>query len=311
MRRRVQNFVNLAAVSLQIISPANNASIIGIFQDSLLGAFRFTRPNIKFSPREAMNLLMHYDKVDVRLFNNNLTEAISNFDIISQILPPLSVKFANKMLGDAEDKKTSNNIIEIDNGHYIRGQMDKGVLGGSSKGLIQSIFNDFGHDTAANFIDALQGIINDYMTISSYSVGISDLIADKETNEKISQAIVRKRQEVENLIDQIQIGVFENNTGKTNEEEFETQVNSILNKAQEEAGKIGRKSLSSDNRFVTMVNAGSKGNNINIAQMISCLGQQNVDGKRIPYGFEHRTLPHYSKYDDSPEARGICRKFIY
>ena len=44
---------------------------------------------------------------------------------------------------------------------------------------------------------------------------------------------------------------------------------------------------------------------INIAQMISCVGQQNVDGKRIPYGFEDRTLPHYAKFDDSPEARGF------
>jgi DNA-directed RNA polymerase II subunit RPB1 len=32
--------------------------------------------------------------------------------------------------------------------------------------------------------------------------------------------------------------------------------------------------------------------------------QQNIDGKRIPYGFESRTLPHYNKFDDSPEARG-------
>jgi DNA-directed RNA polymerase II subunit RPB1 len=39
--------------------------------------------------------------------------------------------------------------------------------------------------------------------------------------------------------------------------------------------------------------------------MTACLGQQNVDGKRIPYGFEHRTLPHYTKYDDSPVARGF------
>ena len=54
-----------------------------------------------------------------------------------------------------------------------------------------------------------------------------------------------------------------------------------------------------------MVTAGSKGNDLNIAQMISCLGQQNVDGKRIPYGFDNRTLPHFSKYDDSPEARGF------
>jgi DNA-directed RNA polymerase II subunit RPB1 len=54
-----------------------------------------------------------------------------------------------------------------------------------------------------------------------------------------------------------------------------------------------------------MVNAGSKGSDLNISQMISCLGQQNVDGKRIPYGFEHRTLPHFTKFDDTPSARGF------
>ena len=54
-----------------------------------------------------------------------------------------------------------------------------------------------------------------------------------------------------------------------------------------------------------MVEAGSKGSDLNISQMISCLGQQNVDGKRIPYGFEDRTLPHFTKFDDSPAARGF------
>ena len=39
--------------------------------------------------------------------------------------------------------------------------------------------------------------------------------------------------------------------------------------------------------------------------MIACVGQQNVDGKRIAYGFTNRTLPHYTKYDDGPEARGF------
>ena len=34
-----------------------------------------------------------------------------------------------------------------------------------------------------------------------------------------------------------------------------------------------------------------KGGELNISQMISCLGQQVVDNKRIPYGFENRTLP--------------------
>jgi DNA-directed RNA polymerase II subunit RPB1 len=53
------------------------------------------------------------------------------------------------------------------------------------------------------------------------------------------------------------------------------------------------------------VNSGSKGKMINVSQMVACLGQQNVDGQRIKYGFEGRTLPHYQKFDDSPEARGF------
>ena len=55
----------LAAVPRQIISPQNNQSIVGIFQDSLLGCHRFTRENINFNIiSKAMNLLMYYNNVD-------------------------------------------------------------------------------------------------------------------------------------------------------------------------------------------------------------------------------------------------------
>ena len=35
------------------------------------------------------------------------------------------------------------------------------------------------------------------------------------------------------------------------------------------------------------------------------VGQQNVEGKRIPFGFNHRTLPHFIKDDYGPESRGF------
>lgn len=35
------------------------------------------------------------------------------------------------------------------------------------------------------------------------------------------------------------------------------------------------------------------------------VGQQNVEGKRIPFGFKHRTLPHFIKDDYGPESRGF------
>ena len=56
---------NLAAVPYQIISPANNSAIIGIYQDSMLGSYRFTRENIEFTQKDAMNLLMMFNRVNI------------------------------------------------------------------------------------------------------------------------------------------------------------------------------------------------------------------------------------------------------
>ena len=300
--------INLAAVPYQIISPGNNAAIIGIYQDSMLGSYRFTRENIDFTQKDAMNLLMMFNSVNPSALLDGKTknDKITNFEVLSQIFPPISLKVKNKQYNDETEKsETSNNIIEIKNGQYIRGQMDKGILGSGTKGLIHRVCNGFGNMAASKFIDDLQNIITEYMKQSAFSVGISDLITDATTNAKIISIISDKKSDVKKLIDQVQIGIFENNSGKSNEEEFETKINNILGKAQSDAGRESLKNLSKDNRFVIMFNAGSKGSEINIQQMTACLGQQNVDGKRIPYGFEHRTLPHFTKYDDSPAARGF------
>lgn len=292
----------LAAVPYQIISPANNSPIIGIYQDSMLGSYQFTRSNISFTPKEAMTLLMMFKRSDPSVFKKADGERITNFEILSQILPPMSLKMAN---GQYNKSKSQNDLVEIVNGEYLRGQIDKGILGGGSRGLIHRICNDFGNMSSSDFIDDLQNIITEYVKQSSFSVGISDLIVDQDTSNKIVELITDKKTEVKNLIHQVQMGIFENNSGKTNEEEFETQVSNILKKAQNDAGRVAVNALSSANRFAVMYNAGSKGSELNIQQMIVCLGQQTIEGKRVPCGFEHRTLPHFSKFDESPSSRGF------
>jgi DNA-directed RNA polymerase II subunit RPB1 len=92
---------NLAAVPYQIISPANNSSIIGIYQDSMLGCYQFTRENVSFSIRDAMNLLMMFNKVnEFELLSKG--KIINNFDILSQIMPPLSLKYNTKLFNEAK-----------------------------------------------------------------------------------------------------------------------------------------------------------------------------------------------------------------
>lgn len=296
---------NLAAIPYQIVSPASNSPIIGIFQDSMLGAFQYTEKQFNMTPREAMNLLMRIPNVNPAELFEKSRKTVTNFDVLSQITPPITIKRKNNQFNDSEDFNTSNNVLEIHNGKYIRGRMDKGILASTSKGIIHRAFNDFGNHAAMDYIDNLQSIVIEYMKTSSFSVGVSDLVSTAKTANKIGQTITEHKKQIEEYFEKIHLGVFENDTASSNMDMFETTIGNILGDATKEMDKVGRNSLQKNNRFLTIVNSGSKGTMGNICNMVSCLGQVSVDGKRIPYGFDGRTLPHFTKYDDSPGARGF------
>lgn len=280
--------MHLAAVPYQIVCPTTNQTIINIFQDNLLGAFLFTRPHVKFTPAEAMALFVNIRGLnDYSLFSQPV---VKFEELLTLIMPPITV---------------ATKGVKIVAGKYLKGQIDKKVLGARSNSIIHRIVNDYGGVAAANFIDHFQHIVTEYMKVCGYSVGVSDLMATPETTAKIHGLLQDKKKDVDALIDTSMKGGFVNETGLTNAEVLEDKINEILASANESAGKTGLVSLAPTNRFVQMVNAGSKGSSINIAQMISCLGQQQIDGQRIPYGLNHRTLPHFTKFDDSMKARGF------
>ena len=159
---------HLAAIPHQIISPANNNSIIGIFQDSLLGSYLITRDNVSFTRKEAMNLLEKTIHPDISIFDSLDKENYSPHELISTILPGISLDYKKD-----DDKKTSSNHILIQNGIMKHGQLDKGVFGKSGKGLIQRIYNDYSCIHSQQFIDDIQAIVTEYMKTTGFSVGLS------------------------------------------------------------------------------------------------------------------------------------------
>jgi DNA-directed RNA polymerase II subunit RPB1 len=96
----------------------------------------------------------------------------------------------------------------------------------------------------------------------------------------------------------------------------EAKVNNKLNNAINIGQKISKESMNDDNSLNTMIVAGAKGNYVNISQIVGFLGQQNIEGKRIPKIFGNRTLPHYSSVDswkgdlDQIKQSFISRGFI-
>jgi DNA-directed RNA polymerase beta' subunit len=296
----------IAAVPLQIVSPRESVPLVSVVQDTLVGANRFTRPNVLFTKKEAMNLLVHAKRWDGKLPAPVTTDPQpmwSGQQLLSTLLPPVSMEMPNSSYGD-EDKKNpqSQNLVKIYKGQIYQGILDKSVFG---KQLLQVIFNDYGPDVTVDFLDSLQAMIANFLMNSGFSVGISDLIADESTNAEINVALQKLSKSIEDQILQLHTGLFENSSGRSNQEEFEAKVMGTLNKAVGEAGKIGLKSLADTNRMTNMVKAGSKGSDVNVSQMIATLGQQAIEGKRVPNGFQHRTLPHFKRFDDSAKARGF------
>ena len=60
-----------------------------------------------------------------------------------------------------------------------------------------------------------------------------------------------------------------------------------------------------------MAVCGSKGSFINISQMVACVGQQAISGKRPPDGFERRSLPHFAPLQKSPDAKGFVENSFF
>tara|TARA_B100000427_G_scaffold329798_1_gene347843 strand:+ start:1586 stop:6136 length:4551 start_codon:yes stop_codon:yes gene_type:complete len=265
-----------------------------------------------FTKNQVMNLICNLStfnglipepSIKINLSNQEIPYW-SGKDILSYIIP----KNINlTMENDAYDKQKNDklNKVIIKNGKIISGGLDKSIFTKTSKGLIHTIYNDLGPERTKDFIDDLQKITSYFLLIEGFSVGIGDMVADENTYTKINDVIQENKLKIDKVLQEIHLGIFENFSGQTNNEYFEGKVNGLLNNTIKQTGNIGLENLDQKNRVTNMVNCGSKGKSTNVAQIVACLGQQNVDGKRIPYGYIDRTLPHYNKFDDSSEARGF------
>ena len=310
-----EELLQLAAVPTQIISPRECKPIISIVQDIVLGVYRLTKDNVRITQKQMFNIMALNPGCTGILENaayiNKKEEMWSGQQLMSTIMPQkINMHMGNSQYD--ESKSNKNHMIIIKNGKVMQGTFDKDTYQSRTHGIIHSIYNEYGPEETKVFFDNTQKLICNWLVLNGFSVGISDLIVDEKTNANFQEIINIMKTQVYNIINNIHSLTYENKSTKNNSEDFEKKVNDILNEAIKKVGDAGAKQIDENsNRLINMIKSKSKGNTINVSQMIGCLGQQNVDGRRIPYGFDDRTLPHYSKYDDGPESRGfVANSFI-
>lgn len=66
-----------------------------------------------------------------------------------------------------------------------------------------------------------------------------------------------------------------------------------------------------DNDMQMMTVSGAKGSNVNAAQISCMLGQQELEGRRVPLMVSGRSLPSFRPYDTSARAGGyVAGRFL-
>jgi len=277
----------LASVLRLIVSPRINAPIIQMVQDTLTGAYRISNPDALIHEQAAMNMLGRIRR-PLTTFKMK-GGSLSGRDVISAAFPLMNF----------------NEKVKLVNGKLMSGLLNKGAFNTPSEGVLHVIFNDFGPQRCGQFINEIQSIVTKFNLYTGFSTGASDLISNRETVEFVEQSLSDGRTQVQEILTDVHAGRFVNISGRTDGAELE---NKIMNTLKEISAKITSRvsdSLPAGNRLLQMVKSGAKGDNLNITQMVALLGQQIVDGKRIQYTLPDRTLPHFSKFDDSAESRGF------
>ncbi|EPS95144.1 hypothetical protein FOMPIDRAFT_152872 [Fomitopsis schrenkii] len=296
----------IAWVPRQIISPQANKPVMAIVQDTLCGVRKFTLRDCFLEWTQVQNILLWVPDWDGSIPPPAIIKPKplwTGKQILSMCIP----KGLN--VYRSPDPKSFNPVFDdgmnIENGEIISGIVDKKTVGASQGGLIHICFREKGPETTRTLFTGLQQVVNYWLFHNGFSIGIGDTIADRATMSHISDAIAVRKQTVQQIIDDATHDRLKAQPGMTIRESFESKVERELNLARDQNGQYAQKALKEDNNVKQMVTAGSKGSFINISQMSVCVGQQIVEGRRIPFGFRHRTLPHFTKDDFSPESRGF------
>ncbi|OXA46492.1 DNA-directed RNA polymerase II subunit RPB1 [Folsomia candida] len=306
---------NLHITTRQIITPQANKPVMGIVQDTLTGAKKMTKRDVFLTKEQMMNLLMFLPIWDGRMPMPAIVKPIplwTGKQLFTLIIPGnVNLVKTHATHPDDEDDgpykwiSPGDTKVMVEHGELIMGILCKKTLGTSEGSLLHICFTELGHEVAGQFYGNIQTVVNNWLMYEGHSIGIGDTIADPQTYLEIQRTIKKAKEDVIEVIQKAHNMELEPTPGNTLRQTFENQVNRILNDARDKTGGSAKKSLTEYNNLKTMVVAGSKGSNINISQVIACVGQQNVEGKRIPFGFRKRTLPHFIKDDYGPESRGF------
>ncbi|KAJ2251536.1 hypothetical protein GGI13_003794 [Coemansia sp. RSA 455] len=221
-------------------------------------------------------------------------------------------------------------------GELLVGILDKSQFGATSYGLVHSVYEIYSPTHAGRLLSTLGRLFLRYLQEIGFSCRMEDLLFD-EAGDKVRKEMIKAQKPggMKAALDFVGLSDYsaeqlENDPRIQNE--FHNRMEEVLRHDSKLAlldgaiagtmnkvtGNLIAKCLPSHlhlpfphNNMVVMTVSGAKGSNINLSQITCCLGQQQLEGRRVPLMVSGKSLPSFAPFDSSGRAGGfVASRFL-
>lgn len=226
-------------------------------------------------------------------------------------------------------RDTEQTVIFQD-GEHLCGILDKSQMGPSVGGLVHSIYEIYGHIIAGKLLSILGRLLTRYLNERAWTCGMDDLYLTNEGDnlrrEELSKA---KRMGLDISTDYVTLNREDDdqnnpqllarlervlrNDDQLNglDQVYKATIKTITDNVSKFCLPGGLRKPFPKNQMQAMTLSGAKGSNVN-ANLISCnLGQQVLEGRRVPTMVSGKTLPSFRAFETDPVAGGyVSGRFL-
>ena len=230
-------------------------------------------------------------------------------------------------LGRNKDDKEDKVIFQ--DGVLLCGILDKAHLGPSGGGFVHSVYEAYGHTVAGKLLSVLGRLLTKFLHMRAFTCGMDDLVL----TEKGEKDRIMKLSEAESIGLEVATKYVTLDTNPdANDKELITRLQDVIRDDEKHAGldsvynsrtatlssaitsaclPSGLRKPFPKNQMQAMTTSGAKGSSVN-ANLISCnLGQQVLEGRRVPVMASGKTLPSFKPFETKVRAGGyITDRFL-
>ncbi|WOK96802.1 DNA-directed RNA polymerase I subunit 1-like [Canna indica] len=233
-------------------------------------------------------------------------------------------KIQKEYIGDDINLLTLN----IYKNELIHGMIDKEQF--ETYGLVHTVYELYGPDVAGTLLSIFSRLFTSFLQMHGFTCGVDDLLikwsSDKERDkilekseiqsEEVHRRFTRMKDEDRDPMKlQSEIEKVIRCNGELATALLDRMMCNSLNRLTSEINQIlfpsGLAKPFLKNCLSLMTNSGAKGGLVNMTQISSLLGQQDLEGKRVPLMVSGKTLPCFPPWDISSRAGGfISDRFL-